>query len=307
MSDSFDVSKYVNKIGGKDYVNVRGRLQLFHQAYPHDGAERHPHIEQKIIAANETWACVHTRITITDNDGRVLATSDGIAQEFHKDFADHVEKAATASLGRAFAGIGFGTDDLFDEGMIGGQVAIVDSPRGGAQSPTPIRASASVLPPSDRTPRVTHGAGDPASPKQFGFLKATARERGISDEDLAAQSWHLFEKVIADLTKREMSTFIDTIQGKNPSYPEGVAAFSGNNDDTGREPGYSLSSPASEAATGMSSGASRYWTSRVENMNTSDGVDKLLDDAVARFADRLSDEFLDAVARRRGELAGQGL
>lgn len=294
MSDSFNPDPYLNTIGGRKYLNVAGRIAWFRDAYPHDRGDLHGHIETKIFAANETWACVHARVTITDNESHVVATGEGDAQEFAKNFPDHLEKASTAAVGRALGALGFGTNDLeFDEGTIGGQVAIVDSPRGGAQSPIPMRPGINTYPQS------TNSTGSVAiSPKQAGLVRGLAREKNVNPEGEASRLFGVSS--LDELTGGRGGTasqLIDHLQRL------GAGDFTGNVDDSGREPGYSLSHPASNAVNdGMAAGALAFWIGKVRNVVTEEAITAVQRDAEARFGDKIPDSFYDEIARRTDEV-----
>ena len=114
----FNPSEHLQRIQGKDYLPVRWRLVWFHQdTGPRAGyvTVELEHDRQAGFAKfftiawdgnDESWRHVNIRGVEIDVCGRV-ATGEG--SETRADFNDYYEKAATKSLGRALAGLSFGT------------------------------------------------------------------------------------------------------------------------------------------------------------------------------------------------------
>ena len=143
QSKVFNPSEHLQRIQGKDYLPVRWRLVWFH----HDTGPRAGYVTVELehdrqagfakfftIAwdgSEETWRNVKLNGIEIDVCGRV-ATGEG--SETRADFNDYYEKAATKSLGRALAGLSFGTQFApeLDE-----KHRVVDSPteRGGRSTP----------------------------------------------------------------------------------------------------------------------------------------------------------------------------
>lgn len=115
---TFNPREHLQRIQGKDYLPVRWRLVWFHQdTGPRAGyvTVELEHDRQNGFAKfftiawdgnDETWRHVNIRGVEIDVCGRV-ATGEG--SETRADFNDYYEKAATKSLGRALAGLSFGT------------------------------------------------------------------------------------------------------------------------------------------------------------------------------------------------------
>ncbi|HEY7348205.1 MAG TPA: hypothetical protein VH599_07765 [Ktedonobacterales bacterium] len=130
----FNPNDHLLRIQGKDYLPVRWRLVWFHQAT--DSRAGYVTVELDHDRQNgfakfftiawdgkdETWRHVNIRGVELDVCGRV-ATGEG--SETRADFNDYYEKAATKALGRALAGLSFGTQFApeLDE-----KQRIVDSP-----------------------------------------------------------------------------------------------------------------------------------------------------------------------------------
>lgn len=114
----FNPNEHLLRIQGKDYLPVRWRLVWFHQETgPRAGYvtveleyDRQNGFAKYFTIAwdgkDETWRHVKMNGIEVDVCGRV-ATGEG--SETRADFNDYAEKAATKALGRALAGLSFGT------------------------------------------------------------------------------------------------------------------------------------------------------------------------------------------------------
>jgi len=106
--------------GVSDYLPVQKRVLWLRTEYPDATTE----IE--LLHWSEDFALARATVTIP---GRGSATDYG--SETKADFADHIEKACTKALGRALAGLGFGTQFCGDELDLvnpDGTAHVVDTP-----------------------------------------------------------------------------------------------------------------------------------------------------------------------------------
>ena len=99
--------KYIDIGRGKDYAEVKERVKAFRAVFSDYS------IETEILAMDD--GVVTMRATITDPDGRVIAT--GHAQE-RKDAGrvnstSHVENCETSAIGRALGNFGIGIEAAF--------------------------------------------------------------------------------------------------------------------------------------------------------------------------------------------------
>jgi hypothetical protein len=122
------------------------------------------------------------------------------------DFGDYLEKASTKAIGRALAGLGFGTQFCpdFDFGADRGKV--VDSPVGGGQrrvDQSAARASSGVA-----------SLGQAITERQITFLGAVARDAGMSDADVADLIQTTYGRTLLELSRREASSLIERLQDK---------------------------------------------------------------------------------------------
>jgi len=117
MTDSihFDPSKYLTKVGGSDYLEVKWRLVWLRQRHP-DAV-----IETTLVEHSGDAAVFRAMVSVPDG-----GSASGWGSESMSDFRDYIEKAETKAIGRALAALGFGTQFApeFDEGE-----RIVDAPQ----------------------------------------------------------------------------------------------------------------------------------------------------------------------------------
>ena len=120
MGKQFDPQKYLIKIKGKDYLEVKFRIHWFRQEKPDWG------IRTEIVKLDLERGVAIIRADVFDEQGQ--HKSSGIKMEYQKNFFDFAEKAETGSIGRALAALGYGTLQCFDmdEGLEKNR--IVDAP-----------------------------------------------------------------------------------------------------------------------------------------------------------------------------------
>lgn len=118
----FNPEKYLIKVKGKDYLEVKFRLHWFRQEKPEWD------IITELVRLNEEKGFAVVRADILDEQGK--HRSSGIKTEYQKTFFDYVEKAETGAIGRALSSLGYGTLQCFDidECLEPGKERICDSP-----------------------------------------------------------------------------------------------------------------------------------------------------------------------------------
>lgn len=211
-NNKFEPKKYLIKVKGKDYLEVKFRLHWFRSEHPDWD------INTELIKLDIEKGIAVARADISDKDG--IHKSAGIKMEYQKNFADYVEKASTGAIGRALASLGYGTLQSLDleEGRI------VDS-SGGYNSNTNYNASTGN---NNNTPRK-------ASQKQVKFIndlldnftreKQAKIMKGRKPEDLNVaeakkaidylQNKIKLQKSIQEKQKAEMQT-----PQEEPPFPE---------------------------------------------------------------------------------------
>src|SRR5258707_15772399 len=126
--------KLKSKDGLKDYLPVQWRLVWFREQCPHgtiDTEEIEVDLDREMEEEVNTWnsetrrsekvvkrakGYARYRAVVTDGKG---GRATGTKSESAVNFADYGEKAETGAIGRALAGLGFGTQftgEEFDEG-----------------------------------------------------------------------------------------------------------------------------------------------------------------------------------------------
>ena len=193
----FDPTRFLTRISGSDYLEVKWRLVWLRNQHP-DAI-----IETDLVAHADDVAVFRAQVTIPDG-----GAATGWGTESAGDFRDYLEKAETKALGRALAALGFGTQFCpdFEFGAAVGRV--VDSP---VKSTRSTRTPAS----SERQePVAAIGPDQPATPRQLRYLQAIAREAGIDAAGLDERAQQEFGVAANALNRRDASTLIDVIQSQ---------------------------------------------------------------------------------------------
>lgn len=97
---TFDPSRYLTKVGAADYLEVKWRLVWLRDMYPDAQIET-----EMLDTPDPQEAVFRAKVTIPLTG----ATSQAHGSETYNDFRDFREKAETKAIGRALAGLGFGT------------------------------------------------------------------------------------------------------------------------------------------------------------------------------------------------------
>jgi hypothetical protein len=184
---AFDAAKYITKVSGRDYLEVKWRLVWLRTEHPE------AQIETELMEHQKNAAVFRARVVLPSG-----ASATGWGSEAADDFGDYLEKAETKALGRALAALGFGTQFCQDYDFGAERQRVVDSPidiRGGQSRPSGL-------------PR------QEATPKQITYLHAIAREAGLTEEDLEERARESFGAQLADLGRRDVSTLIEQIQAE---------------------------------------------------------------------------------------------
>jgi len=184
----FDASKYITKVNGGDYLEVKWRLVWFRTDHP-DGE-----VQTELIRHESGHAIFRARVVIP---GGGAAT--GFGSESADDFRDYIEKAETKALGRALAALGYGTQFCPDFEFGAQQNRIVDSP---------IDLSGTRA----RREQRGESTANAATPRQIKFLIAIAREAGLSEEDLESETQESFGCAVDALGRRDASALIERLQ-----------------------------------------------------------------------------------------------
>lgn len=183
----FDPSRYLTRVNGKSYLEVRFRVVWARRAQPDISIVTEP------VELDERRAVFRATVSWATPDGIVQCTDYGT--ESTDDFADYIEKASTKAIGRALALAGFGTQ-FCDDHVYG------DAPA--EHPPANVRAL---------------GGGENralATPRQFQYLRSIARDLLLTEEDLDSRSRDEFGTPLADLSRRQVSALIEMISADRP-------------------------------------------------------------------------------------------
>ena len=179
MSDKkFEPKKYVVKIKGKDYLEVKFRTHWFRQEHPAW------QIKTEIVKLDLLRGVGIMKAQILNEKGELL--SSGHKMEYQKNFFDYLEKAETGAIGRALAALGYGTLQCFDldEGIDEGRIC--DAPVG---------------PSNNNFQSSQNGSPKKASTKQKTFIYNLMNNLDIDKE-------HMME-IFFDCAKREIKSSND--------------------------------------------------------------------------------------------------
>ena len=187
---SFDASKYLTNLRGKEYLEVKWRLLWLRTQHP-DAT-----IETEMVEHDAGLALFRARVSVPGG-----GSATGWGSETVDDFGDFIEKAETKALGRALAALGFGTQFCEDFNFSGADAAL---PRG-----THARRAAEHGNGSTNEPA---GRGGPVvdAPVARGRLKA------VRDGGAAASS-------SADASSTRQTPVVDAPRGEAAPRAEGAS------------------------------------------------------------------------------------
>lgn len=186
---AFDPTRYLTKVSGRDYLEVKWRLVWMRSQYPE------ALVETELVEHHNNMAVFRARVTLPSG-----ASATGWGSEGVEDFGDYLEKAETKALGRALAALGFGTQFCWDFEFGAEQQRIVDAPvalqsrRDGAHAAQNTRQD--------------------ATPRQMKYLHAVAREVGLTNDGIEDRAQQTFGSSVSELSRRDMSQLIEQIQAE---------------------------------------------------------------------------------------------
>jgi hypothetical protein len=215
--EGFDPRRFITRVSGQDYLEVKWRLLWFRTYDP----------QAVIITQLES----HENSTAVFKANIILSeggASTGWGSETYDDFRDYLEKAETKAIGRALAALGFGTQFTNDFDFEQGTERVVDAPVRPPQQRQPQNMGSGSLTQQQR-PVQTNGSVNPnpgsgITERQIGFIRQMAREKGLNEQSLSAILQDKFDE--PDLTKLdrpEASALIEhlkTVVPQNERPPE---------------------------------------------------------------------------------------
>ena len=199
VTTPFEPARYLTRISGSDYLEVKWRLVWMRDQHP-DAT-----IETQLMSHSDNTAVFRAEVSIPGG-----GSATGWGSESVGDFRDYLEKAETKAIGRALAALGFGTQFCpdFEFGAAAGRV--VDSP---VKTPARARANGGAERPEAASVAAI-GPDQPATQRQLRYLQAVAREAGLDGAALDERSKQEFGVLAAALSRRDASSLIDLIQSQ---------------------------------------------------------------------------------------------
>ena len=189
---TFDPGRYLRKVNGSDYLEVKWRLLWLRTEHPEAT------IVTELINHDSQMALFRATVSIPGG-----GSATGWGSEQFSDFRDYIEKAETKALGRALSALGFGTQFCSDFDFTATGTKTVDAPIDLQTRRDETRGPANA---SDQEQAATE--------KQLRFLVSIARELGIPEPDLQAESAELFGRDVRALSRRDVSQLIDRLQAR---------------------------------------------------------------------------------------------
>ena len=199
MSEKFDASKYLRKLNGKDYLEVKWRLLWLRTEHADAVITTHLAKYEPDGPAGPALALFRAEVALP---GGGQAT--GWGSETSSDFIDYIEKAETKALGRALAALGYGTQFCEDFDFSGdGAPRVVDAP---VRSPWTGEGRARRRnPPAQPEPRATA-----AQVKAIYSIGGEGQSGG--DEGVDGRCQTAYGCLPSELSRRQASQFIDSLK-----------------------------------------------------------------------------------------------
>ncbi len=198
IASDFDPKEHLINLKGRDYLNVQSRLLWFirdQRVLIAAGLAREAYVMRtELVELDREAGWAHFKTVARDVLGN---ESVMYGSESAKDFPDYIEKASTKSLGRALAGLGYGTAFApeMDEGA-----RVVDSPveRAGATARrAAVTVAASTAPRRQNVIRET-----PVKEPVAEAPSAASESSGASDEPAASEQQMVSIRKLCEALRR---------------------------------------------------------------------------------------------------------
>ena len=196
-TNTFDPRRFVTRVGGADYLEVKWRVYWLRTQHP-DAI-----ISTELISHENSVAVFKAHVSIPGG-----GSSTGWGSEGYDDFRDYLEKAETKALGRALAALGFGTQFTPDFDFAEGQEKVVDAPVRLARQRQLVDLT------EERRGQAAERQG--MTDRQMSFIRQMAREKGLSAEAVDDQVGELFGKRFDQLDRRDASAYIERLKTIEP-------------------------------------------------------------------------------------------
>jgi hypothetical protein len=215
MSEKFDASKYLRKLNGKDYLEVKWRLLWLRTEHPEALITTQLVKHEPDGPAGPALALFRAEVSLPDG-GRAT----GWGSETSSDFIDYIEKAETKALGRALAALGYGTQfcedfDFSGEELGGdGSARVVDAPVGRPRSGDGAARRRSATGQRQTSPRPSAGAEPGATAAQVRAIYSIAGRHAsaVGEEGVDGRCRASYGCLPGELSRRQASEFIDSLK-----------------------------------------------------------------------------------------------
>ena len=265
--EAFDPSRYLTKLSGKDYLEVRWRLVWLRKRHPDAKLRTHLHVlDEAWVTSNDGGKQVPRAIFHAQIDIPGGGCSEGWGSETQNDFKDFIEKAETKAIGRALAALGFGTQFSAHEfGGEGDANRPVDSPtnppptnRPAAppRGPSPVPRGPSPVPrrPTTINAGPEMGQPRPIQPPIDGSVKPagkiSSRQRQYI-EDLLVKMGESTEQFSSVLDAMDFDTASEWIKQLNDGAQPWVTAAAATNGKVVPHPAVAQHQPAAQPVQGL--------------------------------------------------------
>jgi hypothetical protein len=186
----FDASRYLRKLNGKDYLDVRWRLLWLRSEHPEAA------VLTELVKHESGLALFRARVSLREG-----GEATGWGSETASDVPEYIEAAETKALGRALAVLGYGTQFCDDFDTL---------PEASTAQPAPV-AHAPVASPtaSGRSPEARATA-----PQVKAIYSIGRGRRGLSEAEVEQRCLATYGCPPSELSRRQASQLIDALKAE---------------------------------------------------------------------------------------------
>lgn len=189
----FEPGRYLTKVNGADYLEVKWRLVWLRNEHPD------AKVTTELVDHDGNQAIVRALVELPTG-----AVASGYGSEAQNNFHNYIEKAETKAIGRALAALGFGTQFCPDFEFGAAQGQVVDAP---------------VNLPGTKGGRAAGMSNNgyvefnqQATFKQRNLIRALSQEVGITGEKLEELTKSATGQELASLDRRGASSLIEALK-----------------------------------------------------------------------------------------------
>jgi hypothetical protein len=187
---SFDASRYLRKLNGKDYLEVKWRLLWLRTEHPEAV------ISTELVKHETGLALFRARVALPEG-----GEATGWGSETSSDFSEYIEAAETKALGRALAALGYGTQFCEDFDF---------SAEAAVRDPAPVVDAPVAAPPGGARTREARAT----APQVKAIYSIARSRRGLGEAEVEERSRAAYGCPPAELSRRQASQFIDALKNQ---------------------------------------------------------------------------------------------